>query len=140
MVRRGPTVLLDAAHNPHGARALAEAVADSFDFGHLVGLVAVLRDKDARGLLAALEPVLDEVVVTANSSPRCLPPDELAAVAVDVFGSDRVEVAPRLDDAVEAALRLADEADASSAAGVLVTGSVVTVGDVRRLLGSDRSE
>lgn len=134
VVRRGPTVLLDAAHNPHGARALAEALTDSFDFRHLVGVVAVLEGKDARGLLEALEPVLAEIVVTQNSSPRCLPADDLAADAVDVFGPDRVEVVLRLDDALEAGVRLAEESGEYGGAGVLVTGSIVTVGDARRLL------
>ncbi|MEO6822122.1 MAG: cyanophycin synthetase, partial [Candidatus Nanopelagicales bacterium] len=137
VVRRGPTVLVDAAHNPHGALALAEGVRDGFDFTHIVGLVAVLAGKDARGLLEALEPLLAEVVVSANSSPRTLDPDELGAIAVDVFGSQRVEVVPRFPDAVETAMRLADEAAAElgGGTGVLITGSVVTAADGRALLG-----
>ena len=133
-VRSGPTVLLDAAHNPHGARALAAALVDSFDFRHLVGVVAVLGEKDARGILEALDPVLADVVVTQNSSPRCLPADDLAAIAVDVLGADRVEVVLRLDDAIDIAVRLAEESGEYSGAGVLVTGSVVTVGEARLLL------
>jgi len=133
-VRTNPTVLLDAAHNPAGARALAAAITEAFEFWRLVGVVAVLAGKDVRGILEALEPVLSAVVVTTNSSPRALPVDELAAVAVDVFGADRVEVAVRLDDALDAGVRLAEEEGAMGGAGVLVTGSVVTVGDSRRLL------
>lgn len=137
VVRRSPTVLVDAAHNPHGALALVEGVRDGFDFTHIVGLVAVLAGKDARGLLEALEPLLAEVVISANSSPRALDPDELAETAVDVFGPSRVEVVPRLPDAVEAAIRLADEAAArlGGGAGVLITGSVVTAAEGRALLG-----
>jgi len=137
VVRRSPTVVVDAAHNPHGARALAEAVADGFEFTRLVGVVAVLGDKDARGLLEALEPLLAEVVVTRSSSPRALDPDALAAVAVEVFGTDRVQVAPRLSTALDAAIELADEAAAElgGGAGVLVTGSVVTAAEARALLG-----
>lgn len=138
VVRRGPTVLVDAAHNPHGAAALAAAVADSFDFVHLVGVLAVLADKDARGILEALEPLLSEVVVTRNSSPRALDPDSLAAVAVDVFGASRVTVELRIDDALETAVRLAEESGEYGGAGVLVTGSVVTAGDARRLLAPER--
>jgi dihydrofolate synthase/folylpolyglutamate synthase len=137
VVRGGPTVIVDAAHNPHGARALVAAVQDGFAFTHLVGGVAVLADKDAAGLLAALEPLLAEVVVSSNSSPRGYDADELAAVAVDVFGADRVEVVPRLPDALDTAIRLADEAaaDLGGGTGVLVTGSVVTAADARLLLG-----
>lgn len=129
-----PTVLLDAAHNPAGARALAAAITEAFEFWRLVGVVAVLADKDVRGILGALEPVLSVVVVTTNSSPRALPAGELAAVAVDIFGADRVEVAGRLDDALETGIRLAEEEGDFGGSGVLVTGSVLTVGDSRRLL------
>lgn len=134
VVRRGPTVLVDAAHNPHGARAVAQALTDEFAFARLVGVVAVLADKDAEGLLAALEPVLDHVVVTRNSSPRCLPVDRLATVAAEVFGEDRVSAAPSLPEAVDTALALVDDALADGGTGVLVTGSVVTAGEARRLL------
>lgn len=137
VVRRSPTVLVDAAHNPHGALALVEGVREGFDFTHIVGLVAVLAGKDARGLLAALEPLLAQVVISTNSSPRALDADELAAIAVDVFGPSRVEVVPRLPDAVEVAIQLADEAAAElgGGAGVLITGSVVTAAEGRALLG-----
>lgn len=136
-VRSAPTVLVDAAHNPAGMAATVAAVQDAFDFRRLVAVVAVLGDKDARGMLETLEPVADTVVLTENSSPRHVPVDELAAVAVDVFGADRVDVTPRLDDALDAAIRLAEEgADEGplSGVGVLVTGSVVTAGEARALL------
>jgi len=136
VVRRSPTVLVDAAHNPHGAHALVAALQDSFSFTRLVGVVAVLEDKDALGLLEALEPVLAAVVVTRNSSPRSLPVEDIARLAVEVFGPDRVEVAERLDDAIDAAVGLAEEDATFGGPGVLVTGSVVTVGDARILLGA----
>jgi dihydrofolate synthase/folylpolyglutamate synthase len=135
VVRRSPTVLIDGAHNPDGARALVAAVSEAFSFDRLVGVVGVLDDKDARGVLEALEPVLSAVVVTASSSPRALDVDVLAEVAVEVFGEDRVDIAPRLDDAIESAVTLAEETGMASGAGVLVTGSIVTVGEARTLLG-----
>jgi dihydrofolate synthase/folylpolyglutamate synthase len=131
-VRTSPTVLLDGAHNPAGVEALVAALAEAFTFEHLAGVVAILGDKDVPRVLELLEPALDSIVVTQNSSPRCLPVDELAAVAVDVFGGDRVVVSPRLDDAIDEGVRLADEAGPGS--GVLVTGSFVTVGEARHLL------
>ncbi|HEU4359997.1 MAG TPA: folylpolyglutamate synthase/dihydrofolate synthase family protein, partial [Mycobacterium sp.] len=67
-MRSAPTVFIDAAHNPGGAEALALALADEFDFRFLVGVVSVLGDKDVDGILAALEPVLDRIVVTHNGS------------------------------------------------------------------------
>jgi dihydrofolate synthase/folylpolyglutamate synthase len=137
VVRRGPTVVVDAAHNPHGAAALAEAIQDGFDFTSLVGVVGVLEGKDARGLLMALEPILVEVIVTSNASPRALDADDLAEVAVEVFGPERVEVVPRLADALDIAIERADEAAAQldGGTGVLVTGSVVTAAEARAMLG-----
>jgi dihydrofolate synthase/folylpolyglutamate synthase len=135
VVRRSPTVILDAAHNPAGARATAEAVSEAFDFSRLVGVVGASGDKNVRGLLEAFEPIFAEVVVTQNSSHRAMDADELAAIAVEVFGEDRVQVEPRLPDALEAAITLAEEQEEYAGAGVLVTGSVITVGEARLLLG-----
>ncbi|GAB2807222.1 bifunctional tetrahydrofolate synthase/dihydrofolate synthase [Streptomyces daliensis] len=134
-VRASPTVLLDAAHNPAGAQATAEAVSEAFSFSRLVGVVGPSADKDVRGLLEAFEPVLAEVVVTRNSTYRAMDVDELAGIAVEVFGEDRVQVEPRLDSAIEEAITLAEEEDEYAGAGVLVTGSVITVGEARLLLG-----
>jgi dihydrofolate synthase / folylpolyglutamate synthase len=140
-VRSAPTVLLDAAHNPHGAAALAAALTEEFDFRRLVAVIGVMADKDAHGILAELEPVVSEVVLTANASPRAMPPDDLAAVALDVFGADRIVVEPRLGDAIEAAIGLAEEVGEPgqplSGAGVVVTGSVVTAGEARALFGKE---
>ena len=133
-----PTVLVDACHNPHGARALAAALTTEFRFTRLVGVLGVMRDKDARAILAELEPVLQEVVVTANSSARAMDPDELGALAVEVFGADRVSVEPSLAAAVEQAGELAEEGG-ESGVGVVVTGSVVTAGETRTLFGREPS-
>jgi dihydrofolate synthase / folylpolyglutamate synthase len=133
-----PTVLADAAHNPHGARALAAALTTEFRFTRLVGVIGVMREKDARGILAELEPVLQEIVVTANSSSRAMDPDELGALASEVFGAGRVSVEPALARAVEQAGELAEEGG-ESGVGVVVTGSVVTVGETRALFGLEPS-
>jgi dihydrofolate synthase/folylpolyglutamate synthase len=140
-VRSAPSVFVDAAHNPHGAAALAEALSSEFDFRRLVGLVGVMRDKDASGILSALEPVVSEVVLTSNSSPRAMDADALGAVAREIFGEDRIVIQPRLDDAIATAVQLAesvDDGDATlSGAGVIATGSVVTAGEVRALFGKE---
>jgi dihydrofolate synthase/folylpolyglutamate synthase len=138
VIRRSPTILLDAAHNPHGAAALVDALDDSFTLDPLIGVVAVMSDKDYEGLLAALEPALAAIVCTQNGTPRALPADRLADVARGIFGIDRVYLAPRLDDAIEQAATLAEEGgvlgEAIGSGGVLVTGSVVTVGEARTML------
>jgi dihydrofolate synthase/folylpolyglutamate synthase len=134
VVRRSPTVLIDGAHNPAGAAALAAALEDAFGFDRLVAVVAMLDDKDAGGLLDQLEPVVSEVVVTTNNSPRALPVDALAEAAREVFGEDRVTTADRLDDAIEAAVALAETGAELGGSGVVITGSIVTVGEARHLL------
>jgi len=140
-VRSAPTVLVDASHNPAGMTATVQALREGFDFRRLIGVVAMLEGKDVAGTLDVLEPVLDEVVVSQTGSSRALDVDELAALAVEVFGEDRVTVEPRLDDALETAVRLAeDDPDGVlSGSGVLVTGSVVTAGEARTLLTGNRT-
>ncbi|PZF87172.1 bifunctional folylpolyglutamate synthase/dihydrofolate synthase [Micromonospora deserti] len=135
-VRSAPTILLDGAHNPQGMAATVTALQEEFAFSKLVAVLGVLADKDAASLLELLEPVVDQVVVTRNSSPRAMPAKDLAALAAEVFGPDRVEVAEEMPDAIEAAVALAEEdvPGELSGVGVLITGSVVTVADARRLL------
>ncbi|CAL9437876.1 dihydrofolate synthase [Streptomyces sp. DH-12] len=135
VVRRSPTVVLDAAHNPAGARAAAAAIGEAFQFSRLIGVVGASGDKNVRELLEAFEPVFAEIVVTQNSSHRAMDADALAAVAVEVFGEERVQVEPRLPDALEAAITLAEEEGEFAGGGVFVTGSVITVGEARLLLG-----
>lgn len=133
-VRRSPAVLVDAAHNPAGAQALATALTEEFAFVKLVGVLGILGDKDAVSMLKVLEPVFDEVVVTRSTSPRAMTPAALGALAADIFGEHRVTVVPDLPDAIERAVELADEGGV--AGGVVVTGSITTVADARMLLGA----
>jgi dihydrofolate synthase/folylpolyglutamate synthase len=135
-VRSAPTILLDGAHNPHGMAATVSTLAEEFAFRHLVAVVAVLGDKDVSGMLDLLEPVAARIVVTQNSSPRSMPLTELAQIATEIFGEDRVTVAQNMPDAIEEAVVLA-ESDTDGelgGIGVLITGSIVTVADARRLL------
>ena len=138
VVRRSPTIVLDAAHNPHGAEATAAALEDSFTFDPLIGVMGVMGDKDHEGLLGAFEPHLAHLVCTQNSTSRALPAAELGRAARAVFGDDRVSVVPDLAAAIDAATALAEAGeafgDALGSGAVLVTGSVVTVGEARTML------
>ncbi len=140
-MRSAPTVFVDAAHNPAGAAALASALASEFDFRFLVGVLSVMGDKDVTGILTALEPVFDQVVVTHNGSPRALEVEALALRAEEIFGPDRVVRAETLPDAIETATAMVEdsaaEADGFSGAGIVITGSVVTAGAARTLFGKD---
>lgn len=134
-VRSSPTVLLDSSHNPHGMAATVAAMVEDFAFRRLVAVVSVLADKDAPAMLELLEPVADSVVATQSSSRRAIPADRLGALAAAVFGEDRVRVAAELPDAIDLAIGLVEaELDGPpSGLGVLVTGSVTTATDARRL-------
>ncbi len=138
VVRRSPTIVLDAAHNPHGAAALVDALEDSFTFSPLIGVVGVMADKDYEGLLSVLEPAFAHLVCTQNSTARALPAAELAEVARGIFGQDRVSEATSLVDAIDQAAALAEAGgvfgEGLGSGGVLVTGSVITVGEARALI------
>jgi dihydrofolate synthase/folylpolyglutamate synthase len=142
IVRRSPTVIVDSAHNPAGMAASMDALTEVFTFTDLIGILAVSEDKDVPAILDQLEPVVSELVVTCNSSPRSMSPAKLAELAAAVFGPDRVLVAARLDDAIQVAVGLADAAAAAAeedgalpgGSGILITGSVITAGDARLLL------
>jgi dihydrofolate synthase / folylpolyglutamate synthase len=136
VLRRSPAVLVDAAHNPHGAQAAATTVSEAFTFSPLIGVLGCMKDKDVYGLLEAFEPIMSTVVCTRNSFDRSMSAEELGELAAEVFGEDRVVVVPRLDDAIAEAVRLAEEdAIALGSGGVLITGSVITAGEARTLLG-----
>ena len=126
---------------PAGAAALAQTLAEEFDFRYLVGVVSVMAEKDVDGILAALEPVFDQVVVTNNGSPRALDVEGLALRAEERFGPERVIAAATLPDAIETATALVEEAgldgEGFSGGGIVITGSVVTAGAARSLFGRD---
>jgi dihydrofolate synthase / folylpolyglutamate synthase len=153
IVRRSPVVMVDSAHNPAGMAATSAALTEAFGPAEVIAVLAVSADKDVPGILAELEPYVAAVVVTTNSSGRAMAVAELAGLTKEIFGPDRVHVADRLDDAIEVAVGLADDASAAlggplaglvddgeqmplAAAGtvVLVTGSVFTAGEARLLL------
>lgn len=135
---RDPTVIVDAAHNPHGAHALAETLAKEFDFESIFGVCAILGDKDVLGVLKELEPVIDRLVVTKSSSDRALPVDQLYELAVRVFGIDRVFKESDLRSAITYAMEqctLINQVSEGISA-VVVTGSVVTAGETRAIVRS----
>ncbi len=134
IVHRDPTLILDAAHNPHGARALAETLESEFTFDEVIGVVAIFGDKDAAGVLKELEPILNSVIVTQSSSPRAMPVDELEKVAVSIFGNDRVFPVASLGAALDRAVEKAKRPLSDESVGVVVAGSVVTVGESRTYL------
>ena len=126
-------MVLDAAHNPDGARALAAALEEAFAATTFVAVVGVLADKDAEGIISALAGSAFEFVFTRSSSPRAMDVDALAQLAAGILGQDRVFQVADLGGALDWALARADELDPGGS-GVIVTGSVVTVAEARRLL------
>lgn len=134
VVKRSPTVIVDAAHNPHGANVLAIALQESFTFEHIIGVISVMADKDVQGVLEALEPVFAEVVVTTNGAARAMKVEQIKELAQQVYGDNRVHVANQLSEAIDKGIELADNAGASGV-GVVITGSVVTAAKARALTG-----
>jgi len=131
VIHRDPTIILDAAHNPHGAKAIAETMQSEFTFDEVTGIVALMADKDALGILQALEPVMNLVIVTTNSSERSMNVADLSKLATQVFGADRVFAEETLEGAIDRAVKDSVRPLSDESLAILVTGSVVTVGEAR---------
>lgn len=134
IVRRDPTVILDAAHNPHGAKTLANTLQEEFTFGRVIAVVGIFADKDAAGIFNEIKDVIDGVIVTQSSSPRAMPAVDLAKIARAFIDSDRIFVEPDLRIALEKAIADANHPMEEETVGVLITGSVITVGEARHIL------
>lgn len=129
-----PTVILDAAHNPHGAKALAETLETEFTFDEIIGIFAAFADKDVEGMLKELESVLNSIIVTASESTRAMPARDVERIANRIFGPDRVMVVENLEEAIKRAIGDARRPLSDDSVGVVITGSVVTVGQSRTIL------
>ena len=136
IVHRSPTVIIDAAHNPHGAKSLRKTIESEFDFESIIGIVAPMGDKDTDGILEEFEAIMTTVIITKNSSHRAAPIDELAAQAREIFGGDRVLTKDSLESAIDAAItqaRFEVEMNEKSCA-VLIAGSVISAGEARAFI------
>ena len=137
-VRTSPTIIIDGGHNVNAAEALRAAIEENYDFTQLVGVIAMMGDKQVEEYLGVLEPLLSHVVVTENSwRERVMSAKDLEQVAVRVFGRDRVICEPDLPDAIQTAVNMVDAEDELGVGyghGVLICGSFVTAGDARTML------
>lgn len=123
VVDQGPTVLVDSAHNPHGARALSQALQELFLFPRVVCVLSIFQGKDVPGIVGALADVVDFFIVTESDSERSIDFQDLSVQISDLIGPERVRAQQSSNDALEVARRLA-----GSDGGVLVTGSISLVG------------
>lgn len=123
VLRRDPLVIIDAAHNPQSAHALAEEITRCFGTvpsSRPTLLLGVLADKDARGIIRELCPLFSRIVVTASASARAIPAPELAAMVEEECG-----VRPEVTcDLHEARKLLGNEP-------VIATGSITVAGEVK---------
>ena len=128
VVHEQPTVVLDAAHNPHGARALAGAMATAFRFRDIILVVGVLEDKDVEGILLELAGVASHVIVTVAPAERSAGLERMLDAARVVFTPRgvHVEAADGVEHALDLATSICGPRDA-----VLVTGSLTTIGAAR---------
>jgi len=134
IVHRDPTIILDAAHNPHGAAALADTIESEFTFDEVIGIFAPMGDKDVRGILLELEQVMDSVIVSTNSSPRAMKMSELESIAIEIFGADRVFTSESMESAIDNAVTDSIRPLSEDTIGILITGSVVSVGEARTIV------
>jgi dihydrofolate synthase / folylpolyglutamate synthase len=134
VIHRDPTIILDAAHNPHGAKALAETLRSEFNFDEIIAVVGVFGDKDAAGIFKELEPIVDHVIVTQSTSERAMASSEVEKIASSVFGVDRVFETQDLFQAIDKAISDSVRPLSDATVGVIITGSVVTVGQARTYL------
>jgi dihydrofolate synthase/folylpolyglutamate synthase len=134
VVHRNPTIILDAAHNPHGAGAIAQTLQSEFTFDEVIGIFAPMADKDVPGMLLELEQIMDYIIVTGNSSPRAMLIAELEKMAQEFFGADRVFTADSLSSGIEKAMADANRPLSEDSIGILITGSVVSVGEARTII------
>ena len=136
IIMRNPTVVIDAAHNPHGAQSLKKTISEEFDFESIIGVVAPMGDKDVDGILEELESVIGRLIVSKNSSHRAAELSELKSIADGIFGNDRVTAIESLQEALVKAIEQAklDNGVSDSNTAVLVAGSVVTAGEARGII------
>ena len=142
VIMRNPTVIIDAAHNPHGAQSLRKTIKEEFDFESIIGVIAPMGDKDVDGIFEELEDVVSQVIVSRNTSHRAADLDELQARAKSVFGANRVVAIESLSDAIRSAI---DQAKLENAvndlnSAVLISGSVVTAGEARAIIRKIREK
>lgn len=140
VLRSEPTMIADAAHNPAGLEASALALKESFGLTKLVLVVGILEEKDARAMLATLyqeyKDFAADICFTQSTSPRALPAETLADLALDAgFEEDTIHATTQLDEAIAWAVTRIDEDDAGATGGILITGSVTLAGEARTLLG-----
>ena len=140
VVHRDPTIILDAAHNPHGAKALAQTLENEFTFDEIIGVVGVFADKEVEEILRELEPIVNTLIVTESISPRALPVEDLARIAMKIFEPDRVIIEPRLQKAITSAISAAKSAENNESVGIVITGSVTTVGQSRAIIKGIENE
>ena len=136
IVYKDPTVIIDAAHNPHGVSAIANTLNTEFDFELVVGVVAVLADKDVAGILKNLATTLDYLVITENGSNRAMNKDELAKIASQYFKAEQVEIIGDMNSAITYAIEkvaLYNQVN-DGVAAVVITGSVATAGMARSII------
>ena len=136
IVYKDPTVIIDAAHNPHGVSAIANTLNTEFDFELVVGVVAVLADKDVAGILKNLSTTLDYLVITENGSARAMNKDELAKIATQYFKAEQVEIIGDMNTAITYAIEkvaLFNQVN-DGVAAVVITGSVATAGMARSII------
>jgi dihydrofolate synthase/folylpolyglutamate synthase len=137
-VHVSPPIVIDTCHNPQAVASTLDTMDEAFAFAPQIAIWGMMGDKDVDAVLELLEPRVSQIVVTQAANPRALPAEDLWVRATEVFGEHRVMVRPKLTDAIDTAVALADEAGAGS--GIFLAGSVALAGQARVLLDQRTEE
>lgn len=129
VVRRQPLVVLDGAHNPHAAAALASTLPQDFLFKNLTLVLSIFKDKDIPGILGHLLPTAERTIFTSSDSPRSAPPEILRELAARLETPAELDVREPIEEAINFAVATSDPEDL-----VLVTGSLHAVGQARKMI------
>ncbi|MEG1925207.1 MAG: folylpolyglutamate synthase/dihydrofolate synthase family protein [Ruthenibacterium sp.] len=124
VLHQNPLVLLDGAHNPDGARALADTL-KAANVHHLTAVIGVLNGKNPEEMLTALSPCFEEVLTVTPQSPRAMSAAALAALAKKHFA--KVTAC----DSVSAAIAKAKQ---NIDGGIVVCGSLYLAAEARKIL------
>jgi len=133
VLKRNPTIVVDAAHNPAGVKTTKAALKESFNFDNLILILAVMKDKDVKDMLNELSGIANTIIITKTQSERAMPVEELIEMAKKIPNfSNQVLSASDSKEALDLALDLARNSNGS--AGVVGLGSVVLAGELTSFL------
>ena len=133
VLKRNPTIVIDAAHNPAGIKATKQGITESFQFDNLILILAFMGDKDVNQILEELKGFAQVVILTQTNSARALSVVDLAKKVKNISQfATRIESSDNSSEAIKLAMNIAK--DLGNSAGIIALGSVVLAGEIGLLI------